>query len=127
METNSMPGEGGKEGGKEDGGSKKDRGKAFCFPELMCCMFDCLGTNERFSDVKTTPVCLNSFNQDYTYRVKWMKEQDKWRDQHDKSVTDITPEQSIEEHVREVTTRTKDTPISTHPRTLEYMLTPTVG
>jgi hypothetical protein len=36
----------------------------------------------------------------------------KWSDQHGKSVTDITPEQSIEERVREVTTRTKDTPIS---------------
>ena len=38
-------------------------------------MFVCLGTNERFSGVKVTPVRLN------------------------------------EEHVREVTTRTKDTPI----------------
>ena len=93
-----MSGEGGKVGGKEDGVGKKGRDKDFCFPELMYCMFSCLGTIERFSVCKTPPVCLNSFNKAYTQRVKWMKEQDKWRDQHDKSVTDIMPEQSIEEH-----------------------------
>ena len=41
-----------------------------------------------------------------------MKEQDKWRDQHDKPVTDITTEESIDVHVQEVFTKTKQTPIS---------------
>jgi hypothetical protein len=43
-----------------------------------------------------------------------MKEQDKWRDQHGKSVTDITPEESIDINLRvqEVYTKTKQTPIS---------------
>jgi hypothetical protein len=41
-----------------------------------------------------------------------MKEQDKWRDQHGKSVTDITPEESIDLRIQEVTTKTKQTPIS---------------
>jgi hypothetical protein len=41
-----------------------------------------------------------------------MKEQDKWRDQHDKPVTEVTPEQSIELRVKEITRKTKDTPIS---------------
>jgi hypothetical protein len=60
--------EGGKEGGKEQGGvSKKgDRGKAITFPELMCCMWSALGTNERFSAGATTPVRLSSFNTSYT-------------------------------------------------------------
>jgi hypothetical protein len=60
-----MPGEGGKEGGKEDGGTKKGRDKDFTFPELMCCMWSALGTNERFSaSKKRVSVC----------------EQDKWRE-----------------------------------------------
>ena len=41
-----------------------------------------------------------------------MKEQDKWRDQHGKPVTDITPEESIDLRVQEVYTKTKQTPIS---------------
>ncbi len=43
--------EGGKEGGKEQGGGAKKggRGKAITFPELMYCMWVVLGTNERFS------------------------------------------------------------------------------
>ena len=50
-----MPPDGGKEGGKEggldQGGAKKGvRGKVITFPELMCCMWDALGTNERFSN-----------------------------------------------------------------------------
>ncbi len=44
-ETNSMSGD----GEKEDDGDSSDRGKDFCFPELMCCLFSCLGTNEQFS------------------------------------------------------------------------------
>ena len=61
---------------------------------------------------KPTPVRLSSFNTAYTQRVKWMKEQDKWRDQHGKPVTKVTPEESIELRVKEVTNKTKDTPIS---------------
>ncbi len=106
-ETNSS------EGGKDDGGGKKDRGKVFCFPELTCCMFDWLGTNEKFSSYKTTTVRLSSFNETYTQRVKWMKEQDKWRDQHGKPVTDMTTEKSIEELVREVN-------LTLEPRTHRY-------
>jgi hypothetical protein len=41
-----------------------------------------------------------------------MKEQDKWRDQYGKPVTDITPEESIGLRVQEVDTKTKQTPIS---------------
>jgi hypothetical protein len=42
-----------------------------------------------------------------------MKEQDKWRDQHGKLVTAVTPEESIQLRVKEITTKkTKDTPIS---------------
>jgi hypothetical protein len=41
-----------------------------------------------------------------------MKEHDKWRDQHDKLVTEVTPEESIRLCVKEITTKTKDTPIS---------------
>jgi hypothetical protein len=52
--------EGGKEGGKEQGGDVKkgDRGKTITFPELMCCMWTVLGTNERFCAGTTTPVRL---------------------------------------------------------------------
>ena len=52
------------------------------FPELMCCMWAALGTNERFSAGKPTAVRLSTSNSAYTQRVKWMKEQDKWREQH---------------------------------------------
>jgi hypothetical protein len=64
--------EGGKEGGKEQGGGSKkgDRGKDITFPELMCCMWADLGTNERFNAGATTPVRLSSFNTVYTQRVK---------------------------------------------------------
>ncbi len=94
--------EGGKEGGKEQGGDsqKGDRDKVITFPDLMCWMWTVLCTNERFSTDASTPVRLSSFNTTYTYRVKWMKEQDKWRDQHGKPVTDITPEESID-HLHE--------------------------
>jgi hypothetical protein len=49
-----MPGddggkEGGKEGGQQEGGAKQGRSKNMTFPELMCCMWAALGTNERFS------------------------------------------------------------------------------
>ena len=37
------------DGEKEDAGDSSDRGKDFCFPELMCFLFACLGTNEQFS------------------------------------------------------------------------------
>ncbi len=100
------------EGGKDDAGAKKGRGRAFCFPELLCCLFAALGTNERFSAGKCTAVRLQSFNEAYTQRVTWMKEQDKWRDQHGKPVTNITPEQCIQERVKEVNARTQETPIS---------------
>jgi hypothetical protein len=46
--------EGGKEGGQQEGGSRKGgRGKAMTFPELMCCMYSVLGTNEaeRLDDI----------------------------------------------------------------------------
>jgi hypothetical protein len=88
-----IPSEGGmegeKEGGKEQGGGTKkgDHGKTITFPDLMYWMWSVLGTNERFSADATTPVRLSFFNTSYTQWVKWMKEQDKWRDQHDKSVT----------------------------------------
>jgi hypothetical protein len=54
--------EGGKEGGKEQGGDSKKggRGKVITFPELMCCMLAALGTNERFSAGAPTPVRLSS-------------------------------------------------------------------
>ena len=41
-----------------------------------------------------------------------MKEHDKWRDQHGKLVTEVTSEESILLCVKEITTKTKDTPIS---------------
>jgi hypothetical protein len=41
-----------------------------------------------------------------------MKEHDKWRDQHGKLVTEVTQEESIRLCVKEITTKTKDTPIS---------------
>jgi hypothetical protein len=50
-----MPGDdggkdGGQEGGQQEGGAKQGgRGKNMTFPELMCCMWAALGTNERFS------------------------------------------------------------------------------
>jgi hypothetical protein len=47
--------EGGKEGGQQQGGAKQaGRGKAMTYPELMCCMWAVLGTNERFSGGKPT-------------------------------------------------------------------------
>jgi hypothetical protein len=134
----------GKEGGKEQGGvtKKGGRGKAFTFPELMCFMWAALGTNEKFSNDTPTPVRLSSFNTAYKQRVIWMKEQDKWRDQHGNPVTNITPEESIDLRVQEVTTKTKQTPISYQQTRVvtvcinelaslldafECMLTPTVG
>jgi hypothetical protein len=106
--------EGGQEGGKEHGGGAKKggRGKAFTFPELMCCMWAALGTNERFSAGAAKAVRLQSFNTAYTHRVKWMKEHDKWRDQYGNPVTDVTPEESIGLRVHEVDTKTNQTPIS---------------
>ena len=77
LRNNFMPGEGGQEGGKDDGGGKRGRGKAITFPELMCYMWSALGTNERFSAGAPTAVRLSSFNTAYTQRVKWMKV--KWR------------------------------------------------
>jgi hypothetical protein len=41
-----------------------------------------------------------------------MKEQDKWRDHHNKLVTVVTSEQSITLRVKEITNKTKETPIS---------------
>ena len=41
-----------------------------------------------------------------------MKEHDKWRDQHGKLVTEVTPEESIRLCVKEITTKSKDTPTS---------------
>jgi hypothetical protein len=105
--------EGGKEGGQQQGGVKQaGRVKVMTYPELMCFMWAVLGTNERFSGDKSTDVRLSTSNSDYTQRVKWMKEQDKWRDQHGKLVTTVTPEESIQLRVKEITTKTKDTPIS---------------
>jgi hypothetical protein len=105
--------EGGKEGGLQEGGAKQGgHGKDMTYPELMCCMWAVLGTNERFSGGNTTAVRLSTSNSDYTQRVKWMKEQDKWRDQHGKLVTTVTSEESIKLRVKEITTKTKDTPIS---------------
>ena len=112
-----MPGddggqEGGKEGGQQEGGAKQGRGKNMTFPELMCCMWAALGTNERFSAGANTALRLSTFNSAYTQRVKWMKEQDKWRDQHNKLVTAVTPEESIALRVKVVSSKTKETPIS---------------
>ena len=112
-----MPGddggqEGGKEGGQQEGGAKQGRGKSMTFPELMCCMWAALGTNERFSAGTATALRLSTFNSAYRQRVKWMKEQDKWRDQHNKLVTAVTPEESIALRVKVVSSKTKETPIS---------------
>ena len=112
-----MPGddggqEGGKEGGQQEGGAKQGRGKNMTFPELMCCMWAALGTNERFSAGANTALRLSTFNSAYTQRVKWMQEQDKWRDQHNKLVTAVTPEESIALRVKVVSSKTKETPIS---------------
>jgi hypothetical protein len=41
-----------------------------------------------------------------------MKEQDKWRDQHNQLVTAVTPEESIALRVKVVSSKTKETPIS---------------
>ena len=98
FETDSMPGD----GEKEDAGDISDRGKDFCFPELMYCLFAYLGANEKFSADKPKPVRLQDFNDVYMQRVKWMKVNDKWRDQHVKRVTHITPEQSIQERIKEI-------------------------
>ena len=97
-ETNSIPGD----VEKEDAGDSSGRGKTSCFPDLMCCLFACLGTNEKFNAGKPKPVRLQGFNDTYTQWVKWMKEHDKWRDQHVKRVTHITPEQSIQERIKEI-------------------------
>ena len=112
-----MPGddggkEGGKEGGQQEGGAKQGRGKNMTFPELMCCMWAALGTNERFSAGAATALRLSTFNSAYKQRVKWMQEQDNWRDQHGKLVTAVTPEESIALRVKEITSKTKETPIS---------------
>jgi hypothetical protein len=100
------------EGGKEEAPGKRGRGNAFRFPELMCCMYAALGTNEKFSAGKCSAVRLQHYNDAYTQRVKWMKEHDKWRDQHGNLVSDVSPEDSIQTRVKTVTTSTKDTPIS---------------
>ncbi len=112
-----MPGDdggkdGGKEGGQQEGGAKQGRGKNMTFPELMCWMWAALGTNERFSAGAPTSLRLSTFNSAYKQRVKWMEEQDNWRDQHGKLVTAVTPEQSITLRVKEITSKTKETPIS---------------
>jgi hypothetical protein len=113
-----MPGddgdkEGGKEGGQQEGGAKTGgRGKNMTFPEMMCCMWAALGTNERFSAGAPTAQRLSTSNSAYTQRVNLMQEQDKWRDQHNKLVTTVTPEESIQFRVKEISTKTKDTPIS---------------
>ncbi len=115
MKTNPIPPddgdqEGAKEGGQQEGDAKQaGHDKAMTFPELMCWMWTILGANERLSGGKPTAVRLSTSNSSYTPRVKWMKEQDMWRDQDDKFVT---PEESIQLRVKEITTKTKDTPIS---------------
>jgi hypothetical protein len=74
-----MPGDGGKEEERlEASSSKGHRGKAFTYPELMCCLFAALGTNEKFSAGKPGAVRLQIFNNDLLLRVRWMKEHDKW-------------------------------------------------
>ena len=75
-------------------------------------MYTALGTNEKFSAGKCSAVRLQHYNDAYTQRVKWMKEHDKWRDQHGNLVSDVSPEDSIQTRVKTVTTSTKDTPIS---------------
>jgi hypothetical protein len=65
-------------------------------------MWAALGTNERFSAGAPTALRLSTFNSAYTQRVKWMKEQDKWRDQHNKLVTAVTPEESIQLRVKDL-------------------------
>ena len=98
-----MPGddggkEGGKEGGQQEGGARKGgRGKARTFPELMCCMYAVLGPGyqREIQLWKVTAVRLSTSNSAYTQRVKWMKEHDKWRDQHGKLVTEVTPERAF--------------------------------
>jgi len=98
--------------GTEESSDSKDRDRVWSYPELLYCLFAALGINEKFSAGKSIVVRLATLNETYITRVKWMKEQDKWRDQHGKTVTHITPEQSIQERVRAVDSKTKDTPIS---------------
>jgi hypothetical protein len=108
-----MPGDGGKDEERlEASSSKGHRGKAFTYPELMCCLFAALGTNEKFSAGKPGAVRLQTFNNAFVLRVRWMKEHDKWRDQFGKPVTKVTPEESIQTRCVPVNTATKDTPIS---------------
>ena len=71
-----------------------------------------LGTNEKFSTGKPTPVRLQTFNIAFTLRVRWMKQHDKWKDQFGEPVTKVTPEESIQTRCVPVNSATKDTPIS---------------
>ena len=57
------------------------RGKGFTFPELLCCLFSALDTNEKLNGDKSGPVRLQSFNKTFTLRVKWIQQHDQWRDQ----------------------------------------------
>ena len=41
------------EGDQQDVGARQDRGKSFCFPEIMYCLFAALDTNEKFSPIGT--------------------------------------------------------------------------
>ncbi len=72
LKTNSMPGDdggkdGGKEGGQQEGGAKQGgRVTNMTFPELMCCMWAALGTNERFSAGAPTTLRLSTSNAAYT-------------------------------------------------------------
>ena len=63
LETDSMPGDGGKEEERlEASSSMGHRGKGFTYLELMCCLFAALGTNEKFKAGKPGAVCLQTFN-----------------------------------------------------------------
>jgi hypothetical protein len=110
-------GDGGMEGGRVTGRWNQKwgprEGQDFSGVDVLACTLSwVLGTNERFISVKGTAVRLSTSNSAYTQRVKWMKEYDKWKDQHGKLVTEVTSEESIRLSVKEITTKTKDTPIS---------------
>jgi hypothetical protein len=74
-------------------------------------LFTDIGTNEKFRTDKSSVVRLQTFNNVYTLRIKWMQSKDKWRDQFDQSVTKVTPEESIQTRCVVVDSKTKDTPI----------------
>ena len=102
----------GGDGGKEDRFLEQgDPGQGIHFSGALVLPVSALGTNKKFSAGKPTPVRLQTFNDTFMLRVRWMKQHDKWKDQF-KPVTKVTPEESIQTRCVPVNPATKDTPIS---------------